>query len=753
MYIFEQRLSLRFRQYWPLVFIALYAVSPLAVAADAEPSLPKSDQTLGLPEIEVVEKKPRAIPLSATELEAESLRSHAMEMDTSRMLEEVPGLSVYSAGTISGLPAIHGLADERLRTQVDGMDLSSACPNHMNSILSYIHPSRVGKIKVFSGVVPVSEGGDSLGGTIQVSAASPVFATGEQPLVTGNLGSFYRSNGYAHGWNAAAGFASRQFNLQYSESRLDASNYRAAKDFKDLSRWPSADWIKATDLDVVASSAISGAINRALDLAFKQDSHLLQLGISQQTVGFEGFPNQRMDMTDNQNTNINFRYNGEFDWGDIQARLYRQRVKHAMDIGAERADQLMPMLSKATTVGGGLKLSIPFLTDHIFKLGSEFVSYRLDDWWPPVGSAVGSMCCNDFQNIRNGRRDRIGLFAEMDSHWGTAWQTSLGLRSDIVSTDAADVQGYSNTASYRNDVRSFNALSHDRRDHNWDWTALARYMPTQQATYELGLARKSRSPNLYERYPWATFSMAALMNNFVGDGNGYVGDVNLQPEVAHTLNLAMDWHDEAQSVWAAKINAYLTYISDYVDAKRCNSGRCSPANRTNNNAYVILQYANQSARLHGLDFSAYRVLNPEQKSWGEFRAKSLISYTRGENTTSGNDLYHIMPLNGRFSLEHAVGGWLSTAELQLVSAKTHVSAVRNETQTDGYGLLNLRTSYSRKHFRVDFAVENALNKLYYSPLGGAYLGQGDPMSLGTIPWGINLPGMGRSVNVAFNLFY
>jgi len=28
------------------------------------------------------------------------------------------------------------------------------------------------------------------------------------------------------------------------------------------------------------------------------------------------------------------------------------------------------------------------------------------------------------------------------------------------------------------------------------------------------------------------------MNNFVGDGNGYVGNLDLKPEVAHTLSLA-----------------------------------------------------------------------------------------------------------------------------------------------------------------------------------------------------------------------
>ena len=40
-----------------------------------------------------------------------------------------------------------GLADDRLRIKVDGMDLIASCPNHMNPALSYLDPSNVGMLK------------------------------------------------------------------------------------------------------------------------------------------------------------------------------------------------------------------------------------------------------------------------------------------------------------------------------------------------------------------------------------------------------------------------------------------------------------------------------------------------------------------------------------------------------------------------------------------------------------------------------
>ena len=41
---------------------------------------------------------------------------------------------------------------------------------------------------------------------------------------------------------------------------------------------------------------------------------------------------------------------------------------------------------------------------------------------------------------------------------------------------------------------------------------------------EFGYARKTRSPNFYERYAWSTSGMAASMISWFGDANGYVGE-------------------------------------------------------------------------------------------------------------------------------------------------------------------------------------------------------------------------------------
>lgn len=136
--------------------------------------------------------------------------------------------------------------------------------------------------------------------------------------------------------------------------------------------------------------------------------------------------------------------------------------------------------------------------------------------------------------------------------------------------------------------------------------------------------------------------------------------------------------------------------------------------------------------------------------WGEWGLRSVINYTDGKNKDTGDDLYNIMPLNGRFTLTQRLNGWDNALEWVVVDEKDDVSDIRNEIPTAGYALLNLRASHSWQDLRLDFGVENLFDRFYYLPTGGTYTAQGRTMSINGIPWGIAVPGMGRSAYVSFN---
>ncbi len=721
--------------------------SPWALAEEAEPEVVFDEVVIDVQKVQTKDAKLGASRPGRAELESR----RATNADATELLRGVPGVSLSGAGGISSLPAIHGLADDRLRVQVDGTDLVAACPNHMNSPLSYADPTRIESITVFSGITPVSVGGDSIGGSIQVKTLAPQFATAEKPLfLSGALGGSYRSNGEALGYNLGATAAGEWLSLTYGQSDSRSDNLVAGGDFKPVAAGTEGG--APIPGDVIGSSAFRGSLKRSLGLALRHQEHLLQLEASQQKVGFEGFPNQRMDMTFNDNRLVTGRYAGRFGWGDLEARLSYQDTQHEMDMGPDRYSYGagMPMDTEAKTYGALLKANVSLPDGHLLRVGLEYQRHVLYDFWPPVGGTMGP---NTFWNVDYGLRQRGDAYAEWEARWSADWLTQVGLRSDTVMTDAGPVQGYDDALpAWGADAAAFNASPRRRTDLNWDLAALARFTPTETQAYEGGYARKSRSPNLYQRYPWSTNAMAALMNNMLGDGNGYVGLITLAPEVAHTFSVTGTWHDEAASQWEVKATTYYTHVEDYIDARRCDFGQCSAENEVITGGFVLLQYANVTARLYGADLSA-RVLLAEASQWGRVTADASLDYVRGDNLSTSDGLFNIMPLNARLSLIHQLATWRTSAELVAVGAKRHVSQVRNEIPTDAYVVLNLRSSYEWRMVRLDVGVENLLDRNYANPMGGAYVGQGPSMSTASIPWGVAIPGAGRSVNLALNLRY
>ena len=685
----------------------------------------------------------------------------AATSDTASLLRDIPGVSLYGAGAVSSLPAIHGMADDRVRVKLDGMDLISSCPNHMNPALSYIDPTNVGTIKVYAGITPVSVGGDSIGGTIVAETPAPEFAApGQASLFKGEVGAFFRSNNNARGGNLAATYATDAFNITYSGATSAADNYKAAGDFKTFSA--TGNGTNTLPLNEVGSSAYK-TTNQTLGVAFKGANHLIEAKLGLQDMPKQLYPNQRMDLLDNEQRSLNLRYLGQLAWGTLDARIYNERVKHFMEFGPDKkfaytagnTSQGMPMKTEGKTTGASIKANIDLSKQDVLRVGGELQQYRLNDWWPAVVGSAG-MGPNDFQNINNGERDRTALFGEWERRLNKEWLTLLGLRFERVNTNAGMVHGYNlataptagagGMMNQTRDAVGFNNANRDKTDNNWDLTALARYAANTTQDIEFGFARKVRSPNLYERYSWSTANMMSIMNNYVGDGNGYIGDVNLKPEKAHTLSATFDWH-AANRDWEFKATPYYTRVTDYIDAVQWNGTTNVSRSPLLTNQFVVLKYTNQSARLYGIDLSGRMPL--AKTGFGELGLKGLLNYTNGKNRDTGDELYNIMPLNARLTLTQKLGGWDNGVELVMVDAKSKVSDARNEIKTPGYGLVNLRASYSWKQTRVDFGVENLFDKFYSLPLGGAYTGQGTTMGL-ALPWNVAVPGIGRSLYAGVN---
>lgn len=710
------------------------ALPPIDI--DAERRAARAESSRGL-----------SAPLDTADVAGEKLDAERPSAsDTTQLLRDVPGASIYEAGGVSRLPALRGLADDRIKILLGGVEITSACANHMNPPLSYIDPNNVGRIEVLSGVTPVSRGGDSIAGTIVVEPKPPIFASqgaaaehGRLPwnsanlLTAGSISTFYRSTNNGISISGTASAATDHYSLVYNGS------YTRGTDYHTGDNGPK----------VRSTGFISE--NHSATIAYQNDGHLFTLQGGYQHIPYQGFVNQRMDMTGNRGYFANAGYKGAFEWGTLDAKAFWHHTAHKMGFLYDKMPANMPMDTSGTDYGYSIKAEIPFSAlsgADLLRIGNEYHGAKLDDWWSPI---PGSMMMGPFTywNIRDGQRHRVGTFAEWEAKWTPQWSSLLGVRNDTVWMNTGPVSAYDPRAAIpmgmmmgmpmmmanpnATAANIFNARDRSRTDVNFDMTALVRYQASETTSYEVGYARKTRSPNLYERYAWGLGSVSS-MTGWFGDANGYIGNLDLKPEVAHTVSVTGVWRDEVGEV---RVTPYFSHVENFIDADPVSAFTNTNPSRISW-VFPILQFRNHKAQLYGVDASA-RMRLWESPEIGQFTGTALVGYVHGTNLDTGYGLYHIMPLNAKFAVEHRLGGWSNAVEVQFVDRKTNVSQPRLEWSTPGYALLNLRSSYEWQMLRFDVGIENVTDKLYYSPLGGfAY----SDFKAGARPGPV--PGPGRS---------
>ncbi len=675
--------------------------------------------------------------------------------DTASLFDGVPGLSLATNGGIASLPAIHGMADERVKILVNGMTLASHCSNHMNPAMSYVDPGNVARVNVIAGITPVSRGGDSIGGTLIVDSADPEFASaGQRWVMHSNLTGFHRTNGVVNGGNVTLSAATQHFSAGYTGTYVNAADYKGGNGVR-----------------VISSLFQSRTYNA--QLGARRGNHTVTLSAGYQDIPGEGFVNAHMDMLKNEARYANAHYRWAFARGTFEARAFYEHTGHLMNILEEKQaifNMNMPMITKGSNLGYTLEAEVPLSSRDVLRAGTDFHRYTLDDWWPATKTMVGPMGPNTLWNVKDGRRNRFGTYVEWEGRHGQGWTELLGVRSDVVLMDTGNVQGYNmvptqtGSGAYYADATAFNSKSHGRHDNDFDLAALGRYQGNSTYAFEIGYARKTRAPSLYERYLWPKQSaMSVDMNGWFGDLNGYAGNLDLRPEVAHTVSISGAMHDAAQKQWELRLTPYVTFVQNYVDVSRCPVSEnglgngCTQARFDATSAtlattpYVTLLFGNYGARIFGVDASGRMPLGGTTSA-GVFSLAGVLGYVHGENTDPSapgkpgkQPLYRMMPLNAMVTVEHNLGNWSSALTLLAVDAKKNFQDVRMELHTPGYVLANLRTSYQRHitdplSLRLDVGIDNVTGRQYVLPLGGRYYGP----TMADIKAGASVPGIGRS---------
>lgn len=672
--------------------------------------------------------------IEVIEIHADHLKDASLLGSSEQLLTEL-GVDFSAAGGVSSLPILNGMMGDRVKVLVDGADITAACANQMNPPLSYLSANQIKSLTVIAGISPVSAGGDNIAGVIHVNAIAPTFSDSTSlTWQAGSLAAQYRSVDEGVSLGASAQLASKTFSLSYQGAYSDAKSYQ--------------DGNGETVLDTLYRSQ-----NHVLIAALKSDKQQLAIKLNHQHIPFQGFANQYMDMVDNTSVGLTTQYQRQTELGDFSAHLNWHKVSHEMGFFTDEKTGKMPMKTDAEDASYQLKFAHEFNNTSAITLGQEYYHYEIEDWWPPVAGSM-MMGPNEYHNIHDGKRQRLAAFAQLDQQLNTAWSMSGGIRIEQVRTQAGLVQNYNSMPMTMPGMpmpmksidakaaEQFNQQDRKQSDTLVDATIVTRYAFDNFKELQFGLARKNRAPNLYERYSWGQSAMATSMIGWYGDGNGYIGDIHLAPETAHTASITYAMAGDT-SPWQWSTNLWYSAVNDYIDADVV--GRFNRSNIADNKRH-ILKFTNVDAHLYGVRFDGSVQLH-DSKNQGQITLKAKVNATRGERDDSNDPLYQIQPLQSELKLIQQQDNWQHAISWQWVDSKHRVDARRLENQTDSYHLVNIQSSVTWQQLSMTFAITNFLDTQYELPLGGVNIAE---FKADTSQGYQQLRGQGRSLNVSMN---
>ncbi|MFL0797874.1 MAG: TonB-dependent receptor [Cellvibrionaceae bacterium] len=631
--------------------------------------------------------------------------------DSATLVKAAPGANVNANGPLTGIPQYRGMYGSRVNVTVNGTAISSGGPNWMDPPLSYAPAAQLQSLTVYRGIAPVSVGQETIGGAIDAKTWSGEFA----------IGSEFESNGYIR-----TGVESVNNSSMLNGAVVVANQHHKVK-LVGLSE-------QAKNAEFESGDILFTEYERQrLDAgyAYKSGSHHLELNFVRSETGDSGTPALPMDIVYIDSDLANLRY--QFTEGDFQleGKLYYSDIGHGMTNFHTRAPGMMlrQNIAAGESVGAAIQMEKGEPENHwVVGLDWHDESHESDITDP-------SNMMFFAENFNGAEREVIGIFSEYNRKFSEHWRGEYGLRVNRISMDSYSVtnsmaeMGMAMAVMLRD---SFNNADLSQTEDNLDWVAKLYYDKNENTSYYLGLARKSRAPSYQERYLWMAMEATAGL----ADGNTYLGNPELESEVAHEIEMGVDY-------LAGKVQfsprIFYRDVTDFIQGTGDGVPTMSMMGMMMPMPVSDLMFNNVDAEFYGVDLDWRYAIN---EHWA---LNGVVNYVRGKRTDISDDLYRIAPLNATLALSYQESDWGVIAENVLYSKQDNVSETNNEKETAGYGILNISGYWQASEpMRVSLSLQNALDKAYEEHLGG-YNRVAD--NTGVIPVSGRLPGYGRNLSL------
>jgi iron complex outermembrane receptor protein len=584
--------------------------------------------------------------------------------DGSDYLKTIPGFAQVRNGGTNGDPVLRGMFGSRLNILTNGGMMLGACPGRMDAPTSYISPETYDQLTVIKGPQTVLWGPGASAGTILFDREPENFGQlGNRvnaSVLAGSNGRFDKLVDAAAG--GPLGYVRVIGNTAQADDYKDGNNDTVASRYDKWNGDVALGWTPDTDtlLELTAGKGDGEAryAGRSMDGSqFKRES----LGLRFEKSNISDVLEQ------------------------LEAQVYYNYADHVMDNYTLRTPSgtgmmASPMASNVDrrTLGARVKATWRWADVQLISgIDAQTNEHR-------QRSAMGIDTYKDQPYTKDADFHNYGVFSELT--WYAAERDRLITGARL---DRASAKDYRQTIGSGMMTRP-NPTADDTRADTLP-SGFIRYehdLADSPTTLYAGLGHTQRFPDY-----WELFS----------PNSGPAGSVNafdsIKPEKTTQIDFGLQYKAEDLEAWAS---AYIGQVRDYIlfDYTPGMMGMTSQAQ-------------NIDARIMGGELgAAYRFTE-------HWKADATLAYAWGKNSSDGNALPQMPPLDARFGLTYSEDNWSAGALWRLVAAQNRIDLNKGNVvgkdfdKTPGFAVFSLNGAYRiNQHWKVSSGVDNLFGKAY-----------------------------------------
>jgi len=626
--------------------------------------------------------------------------------DTAQLLKRMPGANVNKNGELTGIAQYRGMHGDRVNVSINGARISSGGPNAMDSPLHYAPVAMLDSLTIRRGITPVSVGQETIGGHVEATTYSGDFGGTE-----------------TFGFNGRVYAGGQSFNDGYvGSAHLSLANY--SQMFSAFVMIEEAEDSRYSRGKITPSSYERERYD--LGYGFRSGDHEFSINVARNETGNAGTAALPMDIESFDSDLVNSKYQWFGDSLTVTAEAYYNEVGHWMSNFHLRRP---PSDASGNPNPAQYRRTFTSTENFGFKLKAEQPAfnglwrYGADGHFAEHDALIGNPNAPGFfvQNFTGVERDVLGVFVERELKLTDDIGLELGARYNRVSMNSSTVASNLNPMNMpagmpfmMNNLSAqlaadFNAHQLKQHDNNLDWVARFSVSTDSDLTWYAGLARKTRSPSYQERFLWSPMESTGGM----ADGKTYIGNIALEPEVAHEVEAGFDYMGGDLAILP---RVYYKHISNYIQGTPSGNVTANTMAQMMANmgmgAADPLQFNNVGARIYGFDLEGrYEVSD-------RLDVRAVMSAVRGERRDISDDLYRISPDNFVLALDYRFDRWMATVETVAYSSQSRVSETNLEQPTSGYALINMSGRINlNPDIELVLGLNNALDKFHRDHLG------------------------------------